>query len=67
MFAHGLTFGGHPVAAAVALANIDLLEREYLLGHVRSHEDELRATLEALYRLPIVGDVRGARYFWGSS
>jgi adenosylmethionine-8-amino-7-oxononanoate aminotransferase len=65
VFAHGLTFGGHPVAAAVALANIDLIEREDLLGHVRRHEDELRATLEDLTDLEIVGDVRGAGYFWG--
>jgi len=63
-FAHGLTFGGHPVAAAVALANLDLLEREDLLGRVREHEPELRATLEGLYDIPIVGDVRGAGYFW---
>jgi hypothetical protein len=64
-FAHGLTFGGHPVAAAVALANIDVIEREGLLEHVRRNEAELRATLEALLELPIVGDVRGAGYFWG--
>jgi adenosylmethionine-8-amino-7-oxononanoate aminotransferase len=65
VFQHGLTFGGHPVAAAVALANIDLMEREDLLGHVRRHEPELRTTLEGLLDLPIVGDVRGAGYFWG--
>jgi adenosylmethionine-8-amino-7-oxononanoate aminotransferase len=65
VFAHGLTFGGHPVAAAVALANIDLLERDDLLGHVRANEPELRSTLEALSDIPIVGDVRGAGYFWG--
>jgi adenosylmethionine-8-amino-7-oxononanoate aminotransferase len=64
-FAHGLTFGGHPVAAAVALANLDVIEREDLLGHVRRREADLRATLEALYDIPIVGDVRGAGYFWG--
>jgi adenosylmethionine-8-amino-7-oxononanoate aminotransferase len=65
VFEHGLTFGGHPVAAAVALANIDLIEREDLLGRVLRHEPDLRATLEALLELPIVGDVRGAGYFWG--
>jgi len=64
-FAHGLTFGGHPVAAAVALANLDVIEREDLLGHVRRHEPGLRGTLEALRDIPIVGDVRGAGYFWG--
>jgi adenosylmethionine-8-amino-7-oxononanoate aminotransferase len=64
-FAHGLTFGGHPVAAAVALANLDVLEGEDLLGHVRAHEDGFRERLETLYELPLVGDVRGAGYFWG--
>jgi adenosylmethionine-8-amino-7-oxononanoate aminotransferase len=65
VFAHGLTFGGHPVAAAVALANIDVIEDDDLLGHVAGHEDELRTALEDLADLPIVGDVRGAGYFWG--
>ena len=64
-FAHGLTFGGHPVAAAVALANLALIEREDLLGRVRTHEPALRAALEGLRDIPIVGDVRGAGYFWG--
>ena len=35
MFAHGSTFAGHPVAAAVAMANLDVFEREDLCGHVR--------------------------------
>jgi adenosylmethionine-8-amino-7-oxononanoate aminotransferase len=63
MFAHGFTFGGHPIAAAVALANIDLFEREDLCGHVRAKEGEFRARLEGLRDIPIVGDVRGAGYF----
>lgn len=64
MFAHGFTFGGHPVAAAVALANIDVFEREDLCGHVQSKEGEFRAMLERLHsELPIVGDVRGAGFF----
>jgi adenosylmethionine-8-amino-7-oxononanoate aminotransferase len=62
-FAHGFTFGGHPVAAAVALANLDIFEREDLCGHVRAKEAEFRATLEDLRDIPIVGDVRGAGYF----
>ncbi|MEU5884785.1 aspartate aminotransferase family protein [Spirillospora sp. NPDC047279] len=65
MFAHGYTFGGHPVSAAVALANLDLFEREDLLGHVRRNEGAFRTTLERLYDLPIVGDVRGDGYFYG--
>ncbi len=64
MFNHGITFGGHPVSAAVALANIDIFEREDLCGHVRAKEGEFRAMLERLYdELPIVGDVRGAGFF----
>jgi adenosylmethionine-8-amino-7-oxononanoate aminotransferase len=63
IFNHGFTFGGHPMACAVALANIDVIEREDLCGHVLEHEGELRATLESLRDLPIVGDVRGAGYF----
>ena len=63
MFAHGFTFAGHPVAAAVALANIDIFEREDLIGHVQRKEDELRQTLERLREIPIVGDVRGAGFF----
>jgi adenosylmethionine-8-amino-7-oxononanoate aminotransferase len=63
IFNHGFTFGGHPMACAVALANIDVLERERLCEHVREREGELRAMLDSLRDLPIVGDVRGAGYF----
>jgi len=62
-FAHGFTFGGHPVAAAVALANIDLIESEDLCGHVRAKEAEFRAVLDSLLDIPIVGEVRGAGFF----
>jgi hypothetical protein len=64
-FLHGVTFAGHPVSAAVALANLDIFEKEDLLGNVRGHEAAFRATLEKLSDLPIVGDVRGAGYFYG--
>jgi len=63
MFAHGFTFAGHPVAAAVAMANLDVFEREDLNGHVLRKEDEFRAMLESLCDIPIVGDVRGAGFF----
>jgi adenosylmethionine-8-amino-7-oxononanoate aminotransferase len=64
MFTHGITFGGHPVSAAVAMANLDIFEREDLCGHVREKEGEFRQMLEGLQEdLPIVGDVRGAGYF----
>ena len=62
-FAHGFTFAGHPVAAAIAMANLDVFEREDLCGHVLAKEGEFRGMLESLRDLPIVGDVRGAGYF----
>jgi adenosylmethionine-8-amino-7-oxononanoate aminotransferase len=65
MFAHGYTFGGHPVSTAVALKNLDIFEEEDILGNVRSNEAGFRATLERLLDLPIVGDVRGDGYFYG--
>jgi adenosylmethionine-8-amino-7-oxononanoate aminotransferase len=64
-FLHGITFGGHPVSCAVALANLDIFEKEDLLGHVLSTEDAFRATLNKLNDLPIVGEVRGDGYFYG--
>jgi adenosylmethionine-8-amino-7-oxononanoate aminotransferase len=63
MFAHGHTFAGHPMAAAVSLANLDIFEREDLCGHVMRKEPEFRGMLENLRELPIVGDVRGAGFF----
>ncbi|GAA2147828.1 aspartate aminotransferase family protein [Nocardioides koreensis] len=64
-FAHGYTFGGHPVSTAVAMANLDIFESEKINEHVRDTEGAFRATLEKLTDLPIVGDVRGDGYFYG--
>ena len=64
-FLHGVTFAGHPVSAAVALANLDILEQEKLLQRVLDNEAAFRATLEKLLDLPLVGDVRGDGYFFG--
>jgi adenosylmethionine-8-amino-7-oxononanoate aminotransferase len=64
-FLHGFTFGGHPVGAAVALANLDIFEKEKINEHVLANEGNFYATLEKLYDLPIVGDVRGAGFFYG--
>ncbi len=65
MLLHGITFGGHPVAAAIARRNIEIFEREGVIENVRAHEGYVRELLEGLReRLPIVGDVRGAGYFW---
>ncbi len=64
-FAHGYTFGGHPVSAAVAMANLDIFEREGLTDRVKHNAPAFRSTLEKLLDLPIVGDVRGEGYFYG--
>jgi adenosylmethionine-8-amino-7-oxononanoate aminotransferase len=62
-FLHGITFGGHPMAAAVAMANLDVFENENILDNVRNNESKLRGMLESMKDIPIVGDVRGAGYF----
>ncbi|WP_132122802.1 aspartate aminotransferase family protein [Actinocrispum wychmicini] len=64
-FMHGSTYGGHPVSCAVAMANLDLMERDGIYDHVLSNEDAFKSTLDKLYDLPIVGDVRGAGFFYG--
>ena len=65
MFTHGVTFGGHPIAAAVALRNLEIMERLDVLGNVRANESYLEEQLLALKaRHEIIGDVRGAGYFW---
>jgi adenosylmethionine-8-amino-7-oxononanoate aminotransferase len=64
-FLHGVTFGGHPVSCAVAMANLDVFEKEDLLGNVQANAGVFRAALEKLGDLPIVGDVRGEGYFYG--
>jgi adenosylmethionine-8-amino-7-oxononanoate aminotransferase len=65
-FPRGYTFGGHPVSCAVGLANLDIFEREDLFGNVLRHENSFRQTLERLYDLPIVGDVRGDGYLYAT-
>jgi adenosylmethionine-8-amino-7-oxononanoate aminotransferase len=62
---HGYTFGGHAVSSAVALANLDIFEREGINDHVIQAAPAFRATLEKLLDLPIVGDVRGEGFFYG--
>ncbi len=64
-FQHGYTFGGHPVSTAVAMANLDIFEREQLNEHVLETEGAFRSTLEKLKDLPLVGDIRGDGYFYG--
>jgi len=64
MFLHGITYGGHPVSCAAAMANLDVFEKENLLARVREMEPVFQETLEGLSDIPIVGDVRGAGFFW---
>ncbi len=63
-FTHGITFGGHPVQAAIALANIEIMRREKIVEHVAANEARFRDTLAPLLDLPIAGDLRGAGFFW---
>lgn len=63
---HGITFGGHPVAAAAALANIAIIERENLVEQAAQKGEYLRAELhKALDRHPSIGDIRGLGMFVG--
>ena len=64
MYAHGITFGGHPVQAAIALKNLEIMKRERVVERVRENEEAFQQTLSQLLDLPIAGDLRGAGYFW---
>jgi adenosylmethionine-8-amino-7-oxononanoate aminotransferase len=64
ILAHGYTFAAHPVACAVALENLDVFDEEDLVGNVARNSAKFRKTLEKLYDLPIVGNVRGDGYFF---
>jgi adenosylmethionine-8-amino-7-oxononanoate aminotransferase len=64
MYSHGITFGGHPVMSAIALKNIEIMKRERIVEHVADRQDAVRAKLEQLLELPIVGDVRGTGFFY---
>ena len=64
VFRHGVTFAGHPVSAAIALKSIEIFERDQVLENVRSLEGHLGKRMEELRALPIVGDIRGAGFFW---
>jgi adenosylmethionine-8-amino-7-oxononanoate aminotransferase len=62
-FVHGATFGSHPVATAVAVANITAMRDEGALDNVLARQDGLKARLEALDH-PSVKDVRGTGFFY---
>jgi len=65
MFTHGITFGGHPVMAAIALKNIEIMKRDRIVDGVLEKEGMYRSKLEPLLELPIAGDLRGAGCFYG--
>lgn len=68
VFRHGATYAGHATAAAVALANLDVLERDGLVPRVRELEQVLRVQLEGLQqRQAAVVDVRVAGFLGGIS
>jgi adenosylmethionine-8-amino-7-oxononanoate aminotransferase len=64
MYSHGITFGGHPVMAAIALKNIEIIKRERIIEHVAEKQDDFHKTLSQLLDLPIVGDLRGTGFFY---
>jgi adenosylmethionine-8-amino-7-oxononanoate aminotransferase len=64
MYTHGITFGGHPVQAAIALKNLEIMKRERVVEHVAEQQDRFRDTLAQLLDMPIVGDLRGTGFFY---
>ena len=59
MFFHGFTYSGHPASCAAALKNIEILKRDKILEHVIEIAPYFHDKLQELYKIPIVGDVRG--------
>jgi adenosylmethionine-8-amino-7-oxononanoate aminotransferase len=64
MYAHGITFGGHPVQCAIALKNLEIMQREKVVENVRDNAQAFRDTLAQLLDLDIVGDLRGTGFFY---
>ena len=65
MYVHGSTFGGHPVATAVAVANMTAMRDEDVFGRVLANEARLGEGLRALMEShACVKDVRGTGYFY---
>lgn len=61
-FTHGFTYSGHPVSCIAGLKNIEIMEREGILDHVRKMGPYFQKRLEGLLDLPLVGDVRGSHF-----
>ena len=64
MYTHGITFGGAPVQAAIALKNLEIMQREQIVEHVADQGEAFRSTLAQLLDLPIAGDLRGTGFFY---
>jgi adenosylmethionine-8-amino-7-oxononanoate aminotransferase len=64
MYTHGITFGGHPVQAAIAMKNLEIMKREKIVERVDAEQGTFRDTLAQLLELPIVGDLRGTGFFY---
>lgn len=65
MFLHGMTYSGHPAAAAAALTNIAIMEREGIPERVRRTGAYFEAKLRGLADLELVGEVRGSHFMMG--
>ena len=64
VYAHGFTFGGHPLSCAVALKNLEIMERLDVCANVRAHQDYLGERLAAVAEAsPLCVDARGAGFF----
>ena len=59
-FGHGFTYSGHPVAAAVALRNLEIMQREQLFDHAAAMGELFQQRLHGFAQHPFVGDTRGA-------
>ena len=59
VFGHGFTYTGHPVCAALALRNLELMEERDIFGHAARMGEIFQARLRAFEDHPLVGDVRG--------
>ncbi len=65
MFLHGMTYSGHPAAAAAGLANIEILEREDIPGRVQTTGKMFETGLRGLIDMDMVGEVRGSNFMMG--
>lgn len=65
MFLHGMTYSGHPAAAAAGLTNIAIMEREGIPQTVRTTGARFEANLRGLMDIEMVGEVRGSHFMMG--